>query len=232
MNTNPIAGGQDSGYVMGRTSEYERLQRLRIVKEGKKTGVKAVCAKYRISDQSYRLWRYKVRGIQPRRHFSVEEKLRILEDGCQNGVLKVCAAYRIDPTTYYYWKRQFGFTKSPRIPGRPRRFTDEEKLVIVEEGERTSVKAVCEKYGFCPKSYRLWRYKVRGIQPRRHFSVEEKLRILEDGCQNGVLKVCAAYRIDPTTYYYWKRQLGFTRSSRHSPLKKPGPRCPLGKRVR
>ena len=28
MNTNPIAGDQDSGYVMGRTSEeYERLRR-------------------------------------------------------------------------------------------------------------------------------------------------------------------------------------------------------------
>ena len=41
-----------------RFSEKEKLARL---KEGKKSGVKAVCAKCDISDQTYRLWRYRAR---------------------------------------------------------------------------------------------------------------------------------------------------------------------------
>jgi transposase-like protein len=44
-----------------------KKKKLAIVKEGEKTGVEAVCAKYDITDQSYRFWRYKALGIGPKK---------------------------------------------------------------------------------------------------------------------------------------------------------------------
>jgi transposase-like protein len=60
---------------------FNEEQKLAIVKEGEKTGVEAVCVKYDISDQSYRNWRYKALGIQPKNQQSRTKKLRILEEG-------------------------------------------------------------------------------------------------------------------------------------------------------
>jgi transposase-like protein len=40
-----------------RGPRFNEEQKLAILKEGEKNGVKAVCAKYDISTQSYRLWR-------------------------------------------------------------------------------------------------------------------------------------------------------------------------------
>jgi transposase-like protein len=100
---------------------FNEEQKLAIPKEGEKNGVKAVRAKYDISTQSYRLWRYKAQEPSPKKYFPVENKRRILEEGCLKGIQQVCNAYRINPTTYYYWKRRLGFTKSPRSPGRRRK---------------------------------------------------------------------------------------------------------------
>lgn len=101
-----------------------KKKKLAIVKEGEKTGVEAVCAKYDITDQSYRFWRYKTLGIRPKKQLSLTEKLRILEEGYNNGINQICAANRIDPRTYYRWKKELGYSKSrPRL-GRPRRFIE------------------------------------------------------------------------------------------------------------
>lgn len=101
-----------------------KKKKLAIVKEGEKTGVEAVCAKYDITDQSYRFWRYKALGIRPKTQLSLTEKLRILEEGHNNGINQICAANRIDPRTYYRWKKELGYSKSrPRL-GRPRRFIE------------------------------------------------------------------------------------------------------------
>jgi hypothetical protein len=59
------------------------------------------------------------------------------------------------------------------------RFSEREKLATLKEGEKNSVKAVCAKYGISDQSYRLWRYKVKGIQPRKPFSIKKKREILE-----------------------------------------------------
>jgi transposase-like protein len=80
-----------------RGPRFSEKEKLAIVKEGKKNGVNAVCAKYGMSDQTYRVWRYKAAGIQPRKQFCEEEKRQILEEGNQNGIEPVCAAYRISP---------------------------------------------------------------------------------------------------------------------------------------
>ena len=106
-------------------------EKLTIIAEGEKAGVRIVCAKYDISDQTYRDWRYKAQGIKPRKHFSLKKKLKILEEGARDGVYRTCAAHHIDPVTYYNWKRKFGFTKSPTKAGRPNRFSEEEKLAIL-----------------------------------------------------------------------------------------------------
>jgi transposase-like protein len=45
-----------------RGPRFTEKEKLAIVKEEKKNGVKAVCAKHDISDQTYRLWRYKAAG--------------------------------------------------------------------------------------------------------------------------------------------------------------------------
>jgi transposase-like protein len=66
------------------------------------------------------------------------------------------------------------------------RFSEKQKLAILKEGEKTSVEAVCAKYGISDQTYRLWRYKAVGIQSRKQFSEEEKRQILEEGYQNGI----------------------------------------------
>jgi transposase-like protein len=193
-----------------RGPRFSKKEKLAIVKEGEKTGVEAVCAKYDISDQSYRLWRYKALGIQPKKQLSCTEKLRILEEGYNNGVNRVCAVHRIDPMTYCRWKKALGYSKSRRR-GRPRRFSREEVLAIVKEAEKTSTKAVCEKYKISPSRYSVWHYEVTGIPLLKRFSLEEKRRILEEGYQNGIYRVCNARQIHPTTYYYWKKVLGYSK---------------------
>jgi transposase-like protein len=42
-----------------RGPHFSEKEKLAILNEGEKNGVAAVCAKYGISDQSYRNWRYK-----------------------------------------------------------------------------------------------------------------------------------------------------------------------------
>ena len=92
------------------------------------------------------------------------------------------------------------------------RFTEEEKLTIIAEGEKTDAKIVCAKYDIHEETYRRWRYKAQGIKPRKHFSLKKKLKILEEGARDGIYRTCAAYHIDPVTYYNWKRRFGFTKS--------------------
>src|SRR6516164_1286575 len=116
-----------------RGPRFTEKEKLAILKEGEKNGVKAVCAKYGVSDQTYRVWRYKTKGIEHKKQFSIKKKREILEQGFQNGIVQVCAAYRISPRTYYRWKRKLGFTKSPPRTGRPRRFSKEEMLAIIKE---------------------------------------------------------------------------------------------------
>src|SRR6516162_645703 len=95
------------------------------------------------------------------------------------------------------------------------RFTEKEKLAILKEGEKNGVKAVCAKYGVSDQTYRVWRYKTKGIEHKKQFSIKKKREILEQGFQNGIEQVCAAYRISPRTYYRWKK-LDFTKSLRRS----------------
>jgi transposase-like protein len=92
-----------------RGPRFNEEQKLAILKEGEKNGVKAVCAKYDTSTQSYRLWRYKAQGTKRRKCFAFEKKIRILEERYLKGIQQVCNAYRINPTTYYYWKRRLGY---------------------------------------------------------------------------------------------------------------------------
>ena len=73
------------------------------------------------------------------------------------------------------------------------RFTEEEKLTILEEAKKTGVEAVCAKYGISDQSYRNWHYKINGIKPKKQLSRTEKLRILEEGYQTGIEQVCTAY---------------------------------------
>ena len=136
---------------------FTEEEKLTIVAEGEKTGVKSVCAKYDISDQTYRVWRYKAHGLKPRKHFSLKKKLKILEEGVRYGVYRTCAAHHIDPVTYYNWKRRFGFTKSPIRLGRPNRFSEEEKLAILEEGYENGIPRTCNAYGISLTTYYNWK---------------------------------------------------------------------------
>jgi transposase-like protein len=200
----------------GRLARFNEEEKLAILREGEKIGVKAVCAKYAISDQNWRRWRYKIKGIEPKKQFSIEKKREILEEGFQNGIERVCAAYRIHSKTYYSWKRKLGFTKSPPRQCRPRRFTKEQVLAMAREVEKTSTKAVCEKYGISHSHYSRLRYQVTGVRLKKSFSPEEKLRILEEGYQNGILRTCNAYGITMTSYYHWKSELRFDKSPQRS----------------
>jgi transposase-like protein len=42
-----------------RGPRFTEKEKLAILKEGEKNGVNAVCAKYGVSEQTYRVWRYK-----------------------------------------------------------------------------------------------------------------------------------------------------------------------------
>jgi transposase-like protein len=120
-------------------------------------------------------------GIQARKQFSEEEKRQILEEGLQNGIERVCAAYRIHDRTYYRWKKKSGYSKSPPRQPRPRRFTKEKVLAMAREAEKTSTKAVCEKYKINYSYFSSLRTELTGIRLARRFSPQEKLRILEEG---------------------------------------------------
>ena len=63
------------------------------------------------------------------------------------------------------------------------RFAEEERLIIIAEGEKNGVRAVCAKYGISDQTYRLWRYRAQGTKPRKHFSLKKKLKILEEGAR-------------------------------------------------
>jgi transposase-like protein len=122
----------------GGGQRFSGKQKLAILKESEKTGVKTVCAKYKISGQTYRGWRYKAQGIKPRKHFSLKKKLKILEEGARDGIYQTCTAYHINPTTYCNWRHKLGFTKLPRS-GRPERSSEEEKLAPRSKRKRVSV---------------------------------------------------------------------------------------------
>ena len=94
------------------------------------------------------------------------------------------------------------------------RFSEEEKLKVIAEGQKTGAKAVCAKYDIGEQTYRRWRYKAQGIKPREHFSLKKKLKVLEEGARDGIYRTCAAYHINPTTYYNWRHKLGFTKLPR------------------
>jgi hypothetical protein len=57
---------------------------LAILEEAENVDVNEVCAKYEISAQTYRVWRYKASGIKPRKHFSPEKKRKIFKEGARN----------------------------------------------------------------------------------------------------------------------------------------------------
>jgi hypothetical protein len=67
-----------------RSPLFSEKEKLAILEEGEKNGVKAVRAKYDISDQTYRKWRYKVLGIKPRGYLSSAKRLRVLREGVLN----------------------------------------------------------------------------------------------------------------------------------------------------
>ncbi len=66
---------------LGRPRRFGEEETPAIIKEAEKTGVKAVCEKYKFSPQSYSSWRYEVTGIRLKKQFPVEEKLKIPEEG-------------------------------------------------------------------------------------------------------------------------------------------------------
>ena len=119
--------------------------------------------------------------IQSRKQFCEDEKRQILEEGYQNGIEGVCAAYRIHDRTYYRWKKKLGYSKSRPRQRRPRRFTKEKVLAMAREAEKTSTKAVCEKYKINYSYFSSLRTELTGIRLARRFSPQEKLRILEEG---------------------------------------------------
>src|SRR6516164_9876437 len=148
---------------------FTEEEKLTIIAEGEKNGVRAVCARYGISDQIYRIWRYKAQGIKPRKHFSLKKKMKILEEVARDGTARTCAAYHISPFTYYRWRHKLGFTKQPRRGG-PERFSEEEKLVILKEGYENGIRRTCTVYGISSQTYYSWKRSL-GLcrSPRRSF---------------------------------------------------------------
>ena len=61
-------------------------------KRARRVGVKAILAKYSISEQRYRNWRNRVNGIKPKKQLSRMEKLKILEEGYLNGINEASAS--------------------------------------------------------------------------------------------------------------------------------------------
>src|SRR5215469_12047493 len=139
------------------------------------------------------------RGIKPKpaRHFPDRRKLQILEEGYQNGIGVACKRRGIDPSVYFYWKHKFSFTKSrPRCLHTFPRFSTEQKLAILKEGEKTSAIAVAHKYGFDNNTYAVWRYRLLGIPPKKRIQDRRRmLEILEDGAKYGVARACAKHGI-------------------------------------
>jgi transposase-like protein len=84
------------------------------------------------------------------------------------------------------------------------RFTKEEKLTIIAEGQKIGVKTVSAKYDISDETYRRWRYKAQAIKPRKHLSTAKRLRILREGEKSGVRAVCAKYGISDQTYRHWR----------------------------
>ena len=134
--------------MLKRGPRFTGKEKLAILKEGEKNGVKAACAKYGISDGTYRVWRYEAQGLKPRKHFSLKKKLKILEEGARDGVYRTYAAYHINPTTYYKWKHKLGSLSGPGGAGRSvsarkrrlgycrsrqRSFTEEARRLIVND---------------------------------------------------------------------------------------------------
>ena len=140
-----------------RGPRFTEKEKLAILKEGEKNGVKAVCAKYGVSDQTYRVWRYKTKGIEHKKQFSIKKKREILEQGFQNGIEQVCAAYRISPRTYYRWKK-LDFTKSLR-----RSFTEKEQLLIVKDAIRDGISKASRKHKVNGAKVRGWAQQL-GLQ--------------------------------------------------------------------
>jgi transposase-like protein len=96
-----------------RGPRFSEKEKLTIIAEGEKSGVKSVCAKYDISDQIYRKWRYKAVKIKPRKHLSSAKRLRVLREAEKNGVRAVCAKYGISEQTYRLWRYKY----SGQAPG-------------------------------------------------------------------------------------------------------------------
>jgi transposase-like protein len=192
---------------------FTEEEKLTIIGEGEKTGVKTVCAKYDISDQAYREWRYKARGIQPKKHHSPEERPKALKEAQKVGIKAVCVKYGTTPQTYRVWRYEAQSIK-PR-----KHFSPAKKLKILKEGCQKGVYRTCAVYRIDPVTYLKWKRKFgfnkapRRGRPQR-FNDKEKLRILEDGFQNGISQTCAAHGIEAGTYYYWKRRLNFQKSPR------------------
>src|ERR1700741_123077 len=141
-----------------RGPRFSEKEKLAILKEGEKNGVKAVCAKYGISDQTYRAWRYQAAGIQPRKHLSSAKRLQVLREGEKNGVRAVCAKYGITDQTYRVWRYKAAGIQ-PRRWAR-KQFSTEEKLQILEEGYQNGIEQVCAAYRISSRTYYRWNNKL------------------------------------------------------------------------
>jgi transposase-like protein len=187
-----------------RGQRFSEKEKLTIIAEGEKSGVKTVCAKYDISDRTYRKWRYKAQGIKPRKPLSSAKRLRVLREGEKNGVRGVCAKYGISEGTYRVWRYEAQGIK-PR-----KHFSLGEKLRILDEGCRKGIYRTCAAYRIHPVTYYNWKRKLgytkrppRPGRPRR-FSKEKELTIILEGERSGIKTVCAKYAISDQTYRLWR----------------------------
>jgi len=74
-------------------------------------------------------------------------------------VYRTSATYQINPTSYYNRSRKLGFKKLRR-PGRPQRFSEEEKLAILEEGYENGIPRTCTAYGISLSTYYYWKRRL------------------------------------------------------------------------
>jgi transposase-like protein len=115
----------------------------------------------------------------------------------------------IDPVTYYNWKRKFGFTKSPKKTGRPNRFSEEEKLAILEAGNKNGIPRTCAAYEISLATYYHWKGRLGYCRsPRRSFTDEARRLIVNDAINDGIAKACDKHRLWAGTIHAWARQLG------------------------
>jgi hypothetical protein len=75
------------------------------------------------------------------------------------------------------------------------RFTEEEKLTISAEDERTGVKTVCATYDISDQTYRDWRYRALGIKPRKHLSSAKRLRVLKKKARGRRMNISESFRV-------------------------------------